>query len=989
MFTRCPECETTFRLSAADLRRAQGRVRCGDCETVFNALEFLAEEPAESARQDRHVTPPDFARPARLTNQAPPEGDEDEDEDADEFDRDELEAHESAANYRSSTAARHADDNEYEPSAGALAGTADRAPPFADNDDERASDEDDSYLFDDDFGDDDEYSDSGILVTDADFELPGDWHDRSIVDYAVPAKAAVEAPPANEIWPDDPAACDSDAAPEPADSLARGAAESDAAETRQWPSAATGKSAESHTREQTATEPVLFALSEDPEDDAPEPVVGDDGRAETGSPGKSAPDTKALTDAAEIAGPDAVDPGSLTQQIETALNAGAGLSPDDAANPAATPDEAAPNAFERGATPATSGFEESAEADTEATAENRIFSFAKIGGTIDRQRDAQPADEADPLSDRSPERADSPADAAEFESFDIRDADATDPGEGSDARSEMAASGDTGAREPAADDDAEFESFEIWGADTAEPAAEEGADPASVGPSLSAEAQSTAAEADEFDDSVWERIPGVGSNEPVAAVIEDSLFARTGAGWDISQALGDQATELDQADEEPRSILDGPLLGATAPEDEGNDDPDEATADDETDVRLTSEPDYAAREGWQEEPDPDLSGFRDEFEPIEATRADLLEFNAPEDTWSSIFAPAQLEDPDEGWLDEDNDEDDDPDADWPALGSESEDDDLVRGLTSLPRDEEDLSRQWAKNHASALSGPGEDYPLAAATDAQPAEDEDIELQDVDSLQQGPDGLDDEYEDETAAGTQSDPYSEDTELPEGFAAEDYEVQHIVLEDQNDVAGLTQTFEQAPHGLSEAPPWHAEKYAVDAETPSRKGLWLLGSVILIAALATQLIHYNRDGLAAHPTWGNEVRIAYTVLGMDVYPEWSVRSYEIRGSEAVAGESGADIMDIRAQIASIDSNPTGLPYLRVVLRDRWSNPIAAQHFSPAEYAPADQLPADGIMQPNQTLAAHVSIEDPGAGAQGFELELCIPRRDTGLECTGQPFK
>ena len=44
-----------------------------------------------------------------------------------------------------------------------------------------------------------------------------------------------------------------------------------------------------------------------------------------------------------------------------------------------------------------------------------------------------------------------------------------------------------------------------------------------------------------------------------------------------------------------------------------------------------------------------------------------------------------------------------------------------------------------------------------------------------------------------------PYSEDTGLPEGFAADDYEVQHIVLEDQNDIAGLTQTFQQTPTGL----------------------------------------------------------------------------------------------------------------------------------------------------------------------------------------------
>ena len=96
----------------------------------------------------------------------------------------------------------------------------------------------------------------------------------------------------------------------------------------------------------------------------------------------------------------------------------------------------------------------------------------------------------------------------------------------------------------------------------------------------------------------------------------------------------------------------------------------------------------------------------------------------------------------------------------------------------------------------------------------------------------------------------------------------------------------------------------------------------------------------------------------------------------------------MDIRAQIAAIGNGPTGLPYLRVVLRDRWSNPVAAKHFSPGEYATAS-LPASGMMEPNSTISAHVSIADPGSGAQGFELELCLPRRHTGMECSGQPFK
>ena len=52
MYTQCPECETTFKLGADDLRRAKGKVRCGECDTVFNALEYLAEQVSEAASEN-------------------------------------------------------------------------------------------------------------------------------------------------------------------------------------------------------------------------------------------------------------------------------------------------------------------------------------------------------------------------------------------------------------------------------------------------------------------------------------------------------------------------------------------------------------------------------------------------------------------------------------------------------------------------------------------------------------------------------------------------------------------------------------------------------------------------------------------------------------------------------------------------------------------------------------------------------------------------
>src|SRR5580704_10430240 len=44
MFTVCPKCALTLAVTAADLRVAQGYVRCGRCSSVFNAIARLTEE---------------------------------------------------------------------------------------------------------------------------------------------------------------------------------------------------------------------------------------------------------------------------------------------------------------------------------------------------------------------------------------------------------------------------------------------------------------------------------------------------------------------------------------------------------------------------------------------------------------------------------------------------------------------------------------------------------------------------------------------------------------------------------------------------------------------------------------------------------------------------------------------------------------------------------------------------------------------------------
>ncbi len=62
MLTRCPACDTRFRVTAEQIKARLGRVRCGACQHAFNALDSLIEEPMLVL-----TAPPVAARSAAVT----------------------------------------------------------------------------------------------------------------------------------------------------------------------------------------------------------------------------------------------------------------------------------------------------------------------------------------------------------------------------------------------------------------------------------------------------------------------------------------------------------------------------------------------------------------------------------------------------------------------------------------------------------------------------------------------------------------------------------------------------------------------------------------------------------------------------------------------------------------------------------------------------------------------------------------------------------
>jgi len=84
LYTRCPECDTTFRVTEAALQQAEGQVRCGRCAHIFDANDSLTDrledpdelETASAADGDSSPAPDDAHSEASTRKDAEGRADE-------------------------------------------------------------------------------------------------------------------------------------------------------------------------------------------------------------------------------------------------------------------------------------------------------------------------------------------------------------------------------------------------------------------------------------------------------------------------------------------------------------------------------------------------------------------------------------------------------------------------------------------------------------------------------------------------------------------------------------------------------------------------------------------------------------------------------------------------------------------------------------------------------------------------------------------------
>jgi len=174
---------------------------------------------------------------------------------------------------------------------------------------------------------------------------------------------------------------------------------------------------------------------------------------------------------------------------------------------------------------------------------------------------------------------------------------------------------------------------------------------------------------------------------------------------------------------------------------------------------------------------------------------------------------------------------------------------------------------------------------------------------------------------------------------------------------------------------------EALLLGAPQPRRRaGLWASAAALLTLALAAQVVHRNREWLAANAPFGAMLRSAYSRLGSPLTTPANLGAYQLR-QWGVTGDPDANgALHVRASILNTAAEFQPYPLLRVTLEDRFGNRIGTREFDAAEYL---GRPTVKLLAPGERVDATVNIMDPGKNAEGFEVDVCLRGADRKVAC------
>ena len=158
------------------------------------------------------------------------------------------------------------------------------------------------------------------------------------------------------------------------------------------------------------------------------------------------------------------------------------------------------------------------------------------------------------------------------------------------------------------------------------------------------------------------------------------------------------------------------------------------------------------------------------------------------------------------------------------------------------------------------------------------------------------------------------------------------------------------------------------------------WLAAAITAAALLLVQVVHQNREWLAAHAPLGGSIRALYSTMGAPVAPPVNLSAYQLRQWGVTGDPAGDGALRVRASILNTAAQLEPYPLLRVTLANRFGGSIGARDFEPSEYL---GKPTAKLLAPGERADATLDILDPGKSAEGFEIDVCLRGADRRVSC------
>src|ERR1700733_5945644 len=158
------------------------------------------------------------------------------------------------------------------------------------------------------------------------------------------------------------------------------------------------------------------------------------------------------------------------------------------------------------------------------------------------------------------------------------------------------------------------------------------------------------------------------------------------------------------------------------------------------------------------------------------------------------------------------------------------------------------------------------------------------------------------------------------------------------------------------------------------------WLGAAIAAGLLLIAQVIHQNREWLAAHGPLGGSLRALYSKMGTPVAPPANLSAYQLRQWGVTGDPAGDGTLRVRASILNTAAQLEPYPLLRVTLANRFGGSIGTRDFEPSEYL---GKPTAKLLAPGERADATLDILDPGKNAEGFEIDVCLRGADRKVSC------